>query len=72
MGGEEKINAYCHDLALQGGRILAKTLGTHVMDPEGDLTLNMVRPQAQSYAIRFLNVPKGQRISPSPRIHTAN
>ena len=46
MGGEEKINAYCHNLALQGGRALAKTLGTHVMDPEGDLTLNMVRSQA--------------------------
>jgi len=42
MGGEEKINAYCHNLAVQGGRILAKTLGTHVMDAEGAITLNMV------------------------------
>jgi hypothetical protein len=48
MGGEEKINAYCHDLALKGGRALAKTLGTHVLDPEGDLTLNMVRSEFQA------------------------
>ena len=43
MGGEEKINAYCHDLAIKGGKRLAEVLGTRVMDPEGDLTLNMVR-----------------------------
>jgi len=42
MGGEKKINDYCHDLALKGGQILAKILGTYVMDPDGDLTLNMV------------------------------
>ncbi|PPQ95574.1 hypothetical protein CVT26_008602 [Gymnopilus dilepis] len=42
MGGEEKINAYCHDLAIEGGKRLAEVLGTRVMDPEGDLTLNMV------------------------------
>ncbi|KDR81048.1 hypothetical protein GALMADRAFT_241675 [Galerina marginata CBS 339.88] len=42
MGGEEKINAYCHDLAIKGGQVLAKVLGTQVIDPEGDLTLNMV------------------------------
>lgn len=42
MGGEEKINAYCHDLALKGGQLMAKILGTRVMDPAGELTLNMV------------------------------
>ncbi|KAG5353596.1 hypothetical protein C0989_005117 [Termitomyces sp. Mn162] len=42
LGGEHKINEYCHDLALKGGKRLAEILGTRVMDPEGDLTLNMV------------------------------
>ena len=43
LGGEEKINTYCHDLALKGGKRLAEVLGTHVMDPTGELTLNLVR-----------------------------
>lgn len=42
LGGEHKINAYCHDLALKGGKRLAEVLGTRVMDPDGELTLNMV------------------------------
>ncbi|KAK2467381.1 hypothetical protein APHAL10511_000616 [Amanita phalloides] len=42
LGSEHAINAYCHALALQGGRHLASILGTHVLDPQGDLTLNMV------------------------------
>ncbi|KAH9479107.1 Hercynylcysteine sulfoxide lyase [Psilocybe cubensis] len=42
MGGEEKINAYCHDLAINGGKILAQIFGTSMMDPDGELTLNMV------------------------------
>ncbi|KAF8194637.1 pyridoxal phosphate-dependent transferase, partial [Pholiota molesta] len=42
MGGEEKINEYCHDLAIKGGQVLAKILGTYVMDPDGQFTLNMV------------------------------
>jgi hypothetical protein len=42
MGGEETINAYCHELAMKGGQALAKVLGTSVMDPEGQFTLNMV------------------------------
>ncbi|KAF8075269.1 pyridoxal phosphate-dependent transferase [Lyophyllum atratum] len=42
LGGEHKINAYCHDLALKGGKRLAEILGTQVMDPDGELTLNMV------------------------------
>jgi len=43
MGGEEKINDYCHNLAIEGGKLLAKILGTRVMDPDGEQTLNMVR-----------------------------
>jgi len=42
LGGEAKINAYCHDMAVKGGRRLAEIFGTRVMDPEGDLTVNMV------------------------------
>lgn len=44
LGGEIKINEYCHNLALQGGQRLAEIFGTRVMDPNGDLTLNMVYP----------------------------
>jgi len=42
MGGEEKINAYCRDLAFRGGKRLAEIFGTKVLDTVGDLTLNMV------------------------------
>ncbi|KAJ8588457.1 PLP-dependent transferase [Rhizopogon salebrosus TDB-379] len=42
LGGEHKINEYTHNLAIAGGKRLADLLGTSVMDPEGDLTLNMV------------------------------
>ncbi|TFK16814.1 PLP-dependent transferase [Coprinopsis marcescibilis] len=42
LGGEHKINAYCHSLALQGGKYLAELWGTELMDPEGTQTLNMV------------------------------
>lgn len=50
LGGEDKINEYCHNLAVSGGRKLAKTLGTHVMNDNGQGTnddiegvANMVR-----------------------------
>ncbi|TEB25321.1 hypothetical protein FA13DRAFT_1899755 [Coprinellus micaceus] len=44
LGGEHKINAYCHDIALKAGKRLAdhEILGTEVMDEEGSQTLNMV------------------------------
>jgi len=44
LGGEEKINAYCHHLALTGGKLLAEIFGTEVMHgkDEDELTLNMV------------------------------
>ena len=40
-----KINAYCRDLAIRGGKRLAEILGTEEMDntPNRELTLNMVR-----------------------------
>jgi hypothetical protein len=45
LGGEVKINAYCRDLAIRGGKRLAEILGTEEMDetPTRELTLNMVR-----------------------------
>jgi len=42
LGGEAKINEYCHNMAVKGGKRLAEILGTRVMDPDGSLTLNMV------------------------------
>ena len=45
LGGEAKINGYCRDLAIRGGKTLAEILGTEEMDetPTRELTLNMVR-----------------------------
>jgi hypothetical protein len=42
LGGEQKINDYCHSLALSGGKLLSELLGTPLLDPTGELTLNMV------------------------------
>ena len=45
LGGEEKINAYCHDLALAGGRRMAQILGTSMLysaKDEEEYNLNMV------------------------------
>jgi len=44
LGGEVKINEYCRDLAIRGGKRLAEILGTEEMDktPNRELTLNMV------------------------------
>lgn len=41
LGGEQKINDYCHSLALTGGKLLSQLLGTPLLDPTGDFTLNM-------------------------------
>ncbi|KZT66481.1 PLP-dependent transferase [Daedalea quercina L-15889] len=45
LGGEEAINAYCHGLALAGGRRMAEILGTHMLyaaEGEEGHNLNMV------------------------------
>ena len=44
LGGETKINGYCRELAIRGGKRLAEILGTEEMDktPNHELTLNMV------------------------------
>lgn len=53
LGGEEVINSYCRDLALQGGKRVAEIMGTRLMDEsEGNVqTLNMVNVELP------LNVP---------------
>ncbi|KAI8350136.1 pyridoxal phosphate-dependent transferase [Blakeslea trispora] len=43
IGGEAAINAYCHDIAVRGGDLVAKKLGTSVMENSTKtLTANMV------------------------------
>ncbi|KAI0303839.1 PLP-dependent transferase [Multifurca ochricompacta] len=42
LGGEQKISDYCHSLALSGGKRLSELLGTPLLDPTGEFTLNMV------------------------------
>lgn len=42
LGGERVINTYCHNLAMQGGQLLAKILGTTVLGCDGDQAVNMV------------------------------
>ena len=73
LGGEKKINDYCHSLALSGGTLLSKLLGTPLLDPTGELTLNMVNvglPLAPSIpdntnTLRFLlgNLIEGWHVS---------
>ncbi|KAG9085061.1 hypothetical protein FRC07_013467, partial [Ceratobasidium sp. 392] len=46
IGGEQKINEYCHSLAIKGGEILAGVLKTKVLENEKhELTANMVNVQ---------------------------
>ncbi|KAI8093111.1 pyridoxal phosphate-dependent transferase [Halteromyces radiatus] len=43
LGGEEKIQQYCHQLAVDGGRLVSEILGTNVMEnEENSLTVAMV------------------------------
>jgi hypothetical protein len=41
LGGEQKIKDHCHSLALSGGKLLSRRLGTSLLDPTGEFTLNM-------------------------------
>ncbi|KZT73541.1 PLP-dependent transferase [Daedalea quercina L-15889] len=45
LGGEAAINAYCHQLALDGGKRLTEILGTKVLDESGEFTLSMTNVQ---------------------------
>lgn len=43
LGGEEKIQEYCYGLARRGGELVAKILGTEVLEnEEKSLTVQMV------------------------------
>ncbi|KAI0041920.1 PLP-dependent transferase [Auriscalpium vulgare] len=42
LGGEHKINEYCHSVAVAGGKALAQRLGTSLLDEADEFTLNMV------------------------------
>ncbi|ORY56810.1 pyridoxal phosphate-dependent transferase [Leucosporidium creatinivorum] len=45
LGGEDRINAYCHKLAIDGGELTAKVLGTETMrnkEGEGELVAHMI------------------------------
>ncbi|KAJ7439071.1 pyridoxal phosphate-dependent transferase [Mycena galericulata] len=42
LGGEEKINEYCHRLAIDGGKRLAEVLGTSVLEGPEEQLANMV------------------------------
>ncbi|KAJ3716679.1 pyridoxal phosphate-dependent transferase [Lentinula raphanica] len=42
IGGETAIHEYCNNLAKEGGKLLAQTMNTQVMDPDGEFTKAMV------------------------------
>lgn len=42
IGGEERIQSYCHDLACKGGARMAEILGTELLDKDHLLTACMV------------------------------
>ena len=69
LGGERAINDYCRSLALRGAERLAAVLGTSAMDPNGELTLCMVRPSPPSHASLLTCEPASraeQRPPPAP------
>jgi hypothetical protein len=56
IGGEKKMNDYCHSLAVAGSRKLAEILGTHVLDStdlEGELIANMVSLQPSNFGLLY-------------------
>lgn len=73
LGGEQKINEHCRSLALSGGKRLSQLLGTPLLDPTGEFTLNMTNvelPLAPSIpytenTVTFLlrNLLEGWRVS---------
>ncbi|KAF9102744.1 hypothetical protein BGX29_004223 [Mortierella sp. GBA35] len=53
--GEDAIISYTHSLALEGGKVMAKILGTHCLTPEDHQVANMVNV---ALPIKDLNNPK--------------
>ena len=66
LGGEAAINAYCHDLAMKGGKRLAQLLGTKVMDETGELTLSMVRQDRRNLSTSLTHLPQTNVLLPLP------
>lgn len=52
VGGEAAIHQYCNNLAKNGGALLAQTMNTKVMDPNGEFTMAMVSHCSRSWHIR--------------------
>ncbi|KAH9841070.1 pyridoxal phosphate-dependent transferase [Rhodofomes roseus] len=63
LGGEERINQYCHYLALAGGKRLAEVMNTHMLYPPED-------PESELFTANMVNVviPLSGLIQPSTRI----
>ncbi|KAF9552962.1 PLP-dependent transferase [Agrocybe pediades] len=61
LGGEKMINAYCHTLAVAGGGLVARSLGTTVLDTteSGELTGNMTN----------VELPISPKIQQSSRVY---
>ncbi|KZT05405.1 PLP-dependent transferase [Laetiporus sulphureus 93-53] len=63
LGGEKRINDYCHTLALAGGKHLAETLNTRMMfAPNSD--------EAEMFTANMVNVeiPLAGSIAPTPAV----
>jgi selenocysteine lyase/cysteine desulfurase len=61
LGGEDVIMQYCHDLAIKGGAIAAKILGTNVMEnTDQSLTVAMVNVEIP---LRNINISDAEVIS---------
>ncbi|KAH9934339.1 pyridoxal phosphate-dependent transferase [Fomitopsis serialis] len=63
LGGEAKINQYCHDLAMAGGRRLAEIMKTHMLYPADD-------EEAEAFTANMVNVaiPLPGSLRPSEQI----
>ncbi|BGO96076.1 hypothetical protein NBRC10512_007186 [Rhodotorula toruloides] len=63
LGGEERINEWCHQLAVEGGEEVAKVLGMRTMrnarPEEGELVANMVNVE--------LPIPRPSTFSPDDK-----
>ncbi|POY75061.1 hypothetical protein BMF94_2037 [Rhodotorula taiwanensis] len=68
LGGEERIRKYCHELAVEGGELVAKALGTSVLrnpNPEdGELIANMVNVELPLPAPSTFAVSDLQQLTP--------
>lgn len=69
IGGEVKIQEYCHRLAREGGKRVAEILGTQLLDPDDRFTASMVSAAPGPYMPSYVNIPlfsKGGYRAPYP------